>query len=69
MKRTKKAKADRELLEQPKSSRRYILCPRCNAHTRKLSSYGLGIQVRRCTNGRCQHHFEIDTWMGMRSYL
>lgn len=54
---------------KPASPRRFIVCPHCGGKSRKLSSYMGGVQMRRCTSNRCGRHFEIDTWMGMRSYI
>jgi sarcosine oxidase delta subunit len=51
---------------EPKRTSRFILCPYCDSRSKKLSSYFGGIQVRKCQKG---HRFEIDTFMGMRSYL
>lgn len=44
-----------------KKVRRFILCPTCEAKSKKLFSEMGGLQTRRCKNG---HLFEVDTFFG-----
>ena len=42
----------------------FILCPTCNAKSKKLFSEMGGLQTRRCKNG---HNFEVDTFFGFET--
>lgn len=48
-------------MAKAKKKRSFILCPTCQAKSKKLFSEMGGLQTRRCRNG---HHFEVDTWGG-----
>ena len=50
--------------KKPKQPRNFILCPRCQAKSKKLCSEMGGLQTRRCQNG---HMFEYDKWIGDRA--
>ena len=43
----------------------FVLCPRCEAKSRKLYSEMGGLQTRVCRNG---HRFAYDTFVGMGRY-
>ena len=43
---------------------RFILCPTCNAKSKKLYSEMGGMQTRQCKNG---HLFEVDTFFGFET--
>jgi hypothetical protein len=49
-----------------KSPRSFILCPHCQAKSKKLCSEFGGLQTRQCQKG---HVFEVDTFMGMNRYV
>jgi hypothetical protein len=42
----------------------FILCPTCNAKSKKLFSEMGGVQTRHCKNG---HDFEVDTFFGFET--
>jgi hypothetical protein len=44
--------------------RQFILCPTCEAKSKKLFSEMGGLQTRVCRNG---HHFEVDTFFGFET--
>lgn len=45
----------------PKKPRNFILCPTCQAKSKRLRSEMGGLQTRQCKNG---HYFEVDTFGG-----
>lgn len=48
-------------VKKAKAKRNFILCPTCQAKSKKLRSEMGGLQTRRCRNG---HLFEVDTFFG-----
>jgi hypothetical protein len=58
----KKTNETRKAHGIPKS---FILCPRCNAKSKKLYSEMGGLQTRKCANG---HMFAYDTFAGANRY-
>jgi ribosomal protein L37AE/L43A len=50
--------------EIPKKPKNFILCPTCNAKSKKLRSEMGGLQTRKCRNG---HYFEVDMFFGVES--
>lgn len=43
----------------------FILCPTCDAKSKKLFSEMGGLQTRQCRNG---HNFEVDTFFGYETH-
>ena len=58
----KKAAAERK---KNGTKPKFILCPTCNAKSKKLFSEMGGLQTRRCQNG---HSFEVDTYFGFETH-
>lgn len=60
-----KRKAAREKAGLPPKKPTFILCPRCEAKSKKLFSEMGGLQTRVCQNG---HKFAVDTFGGGMRY-
>lgn len=43
----------------------FVLCPHCEAKSKKLRSEMGGLETRRCQNG---HYFEYDRWIADRAF-
>jgi len=54
-----------EKLKANGQTKSFILCPRCNAKSKKLFSEMGGLQTRKCANG---HMFAYDTFAGANRY-
>jgi len=60
----KRAAKTREKNKKKGKKPHFILCPTCNAKSKKLYSEMGGMQTRRCQNG---HEFEVDTFFGFET--
>ena len=59
-----KAAKTREKNKAKGKKPKFILCPTCNAKSKKLYSEMGGMQTRQCKNG---HQFEVDTFFGFET--
>lgn len=59
--RRKKGAAKAAATRKARGPAAFILCPTCNAKSKKLRSEMGGLQTRVCKNG---HYFEVDTFFG-----